>query len=351
MPTGLAGLATSRLLSMRGKLRAAVEPLLPRTPTTDDVVGALIRRRFGDEVQERLVDALVGSIYAADTDRLSFSGVPQLAALTADRSLLLGARRRRAAAPADGGPIFLAPRSGMGALVDAVAETAVARGVVIRCGKQLTELARDGATWRADGEPADAVVLATPAAPTAPIVSAVAPEAGRLLSTMEHAGVVLVTLHVPEWPDRLHGRSGYLVPKPVQDRVTAASFGSQKWAHWRPPSGGEVLRVSLGRDGAPVDDLDDEQAVTAAVDEVSRHLRFELQPTEVRVSRWPGAFPQYRPGHAEWRWRVEASLPHGISVAGASYWGVGVPACIDDARKAVGHLLTELATTARRRAR
>ena len=95
MPTGLAGLATSRLLSLRGKLRAAVEPLLPRTPTTDDVVGALIRRRFGDEVQERLVDALVGSIYAADTDRLSFSGVPQLAALTADRSLLLGARRRQ----------------------------------------------------------------------------------------------------------------------------------------------------------------------------------------------------------------------------------------------------------------
>ena len=287
VPTGLAGLATSRLLSLRGKLRAAVEPLLPRTATTDDVVGALIRRRFGDEVQERLVDALVGSIYAADTDRMSFTGVPQLAALTADRSLLLGARRRRAAAPTDGGPIFLAPRSGMGSLVAAVADAAVARGVVIRRGQPLTELARDGATWRADGESADVVVLATPAAPTAPILSPVAPEAGRLLATMEHAGVVLVTLHVPEWPDRLHGRSGYLVPKPVQGRVTAASFGSQKWAHWRPPSGGEVLRVSLGRDGAPVDDLHDEQAVTAAVEEVSRHLR--LRPAADRGAGQPVA--------------------------------------------------------------
>ncbi len=165
VPTGLAGLATSRLLSARGKLRAAAEPLLPRTSTADDSVGALVRRRFGDEVQERLVDALIGSIYAADTDRLSFDAVPQLAALSTDRSLLLGARRRQAAAPADGGPIFLAPRGGMGALVESVAEAARALGVVVRRGHTLTELARDGAAWRVDGERADAVVLATPAAP------------------------------------------------------------------------------------------------------------------------------------------------------------------------------------------
>ena len=66
---------------------------------------------------------------------------------------------------------------------------------------------------------------------------------------MEHAGVAIVTLLVADWPDRLHRRSGYLVPKPVQRTVTAVSFASQKWAHWTTADNSEVLRVSLGRTG------------------------------------------------------------------------------------------------------
>jgi oxygen-dependent protoporphyrinogen oxidase len=81
VPGGISALAGSRLLSSGGKLRAAIEPLLPRTADADDSVGALIRARFGDEVHERLVDALVGSIYAADTDRFSLAMVPHLASL------------------------------------------------------------------------------------------------------------------------------------------------------------------------------------------------------------------------------------------------------------------------------
>ncbi len=89
----------------------------------------------------------------------------------------------------------------------------------------------------------------------------------------------------------MEGRSGYLVPKPVQGRVTAASFGSQKWAHWR-GGDGEVLRVSLGRDGRSPDDLDDDAAVAHAVREVGRHLGVDLQPTATRAS--PGGHERSR---------------------------------------------------------
>ncbi len=157
------------------------------------------------------------------------------------------------------------------------------------------------------------------------------------MATMEHAGVVIVTLAVDEWPDRLVGRSGYLVPKPVQRTVTAASFGSQKWAHWR-PARGEVLRVSLGRDGLPVDGLDDDELVDRAVTEVGGHLGLDLRPTAVRVSRWPGGFPQYRPHHREWHARVVGALPAGVVVTGASYGGIGVPACIAQASATAGRV-------------
>ena len=148
---------------------------------------------------------------------------------------------------------------------------------------------------------------------------------------MDHAGVVLVTLAVGDWPERLRGRSGYLVPKPVQRTVTAVSFGSQKWTHWR-GNDGEVLRVSLGRDGLPVDQLDDDVVLARAVEEVGGHLGVDLQPTCSRISRWPGAFPQYRPRHQRWLADVDASLPPGLFVTGASYGGIGVPACVAQAR-------------------
>ncbi len=153
--------------------------------------------------------------------------------------------------------------------------------------------------------------------------------------------MIIVTLAIPgdAWPERLRGLSGYLVPKPVQRLVTAASFGSQKWAHWRPADGSQILRVSLGRDGLGVDHLDDDAVVAAAVDEVGRHLGIDLQPSAVRISRWRDAFPQYRPHHLDLVGAVESALPPSLVVAGASYRGIGIPACVRQAERMADVLL------------
>ena len=346
VPTELGPMARTRLLSWRGKARAAIEPLLPRTSTAADSVGAFVRRRFGDEVHERLVDALVGSIYAADTDRFSLAAVPQVAELARrERSLLLGARRARRRQPPAEGPVFASPSRGVGTLVDATADALRASGGDIRTGIAVATVAPDGSGWRVDDEAFDGVVLAGPARATAALVAGMAPEAARLMSGVDHVDVILVTLRVPaaSWPERLAGLSGYLVPKPDQRLVTAASFGSQKWAHWRPDGGDQVLRVSLGRDGLPVGHLDDDAAVDAVVSETSRHLGVDLAPTDVRVSRWPGAFPQHRPHHTDRVAAIRAALPAGVAVAGASYDGIGIPACIRAADATARRLSEDLA--------
>ncbi len=348
VPSSVRPFIGTKLLSWPGKLRAGLEPLLPRTDHGDSI-GRLMRARFGDEVHERLVDALVGSIYATDTDASSLAAVPQLASLAdRHRSLLLGARAARAAAPPPSPerPIFNAPRKGMGGLVDAVARAAADGGAVIGTGRAVTTVEADGAGFRVDGERFDAVVLATPGRTTAPLLRGLAPAAADLLDGFEHSDVIMVRLAVPgsDWPERLHGRSGYLVPKPDQRHVTAASFASQKWAHWRPESGDQILRVSLGRDGLPVEHLSDEDATALAIDEVGHHIGVDLQPTEISVTRWMDAFPQYRPKHHERVDRLDGELPVGLVVAGASYRGIGVPACIADGRRAARHVLDSLSS-------
>lgn len=330
LPTGVTAVTKSSLISWRGKLRASSEPFRRRTSTAPDSLGAFVRHRFGDEVHERLVDPLIGSIYAADTDRFSLAAVQQIAALAdSDRSLLLGARRAQTSATSAPGPVFFAPVGGMSALVSATSRAIIAAGGEIRLGTAVGELAADGKRWRVNGELFDAVVLAAPARSTANMLASVAPVSSDEMRAIGTADVAIVSLSIPsaDWPARLSGLSGYLVPKPKQRLVTAVSFGSQKWAHWH-REGTVLLRVSLGRDALPVLQLSDDALLAAAIHEVSDHLGRTLQPTDTRVSRWEGAFPQYRPHHAQLVAAISNGLPTGLVLAGASFHGIGIPACI-----------------------
>lgn len=349
LPTDLGRLARTQLLTRRGRARAALEPLLPRTSIDHDSLGRFVRRRFGDEVHERLVDPLVGSIYAADTDRFSLRAVPQIADLAATtRSVLLGARRRPTAPTAT--PVFLTPRRGVGALVDAVAAAVAAAGGVVRTAAQVVALAPAGTSWRmtlrtAAGdhdEVVDGIVLACPASTTATLLrETVSVDPVAALSGITTADVAIVTIAVDAatWPGRLRGLSGYLVPKARQRHVTAVSFGSQKWSQW--DNGVDVvLRISLGHDGHRVLHMSDDELITAALDEVGRHLDHTLAPSHVRLTRWPGAFPQYRPHHADRIAEAERSLPSGLALAGASFHGIGIPACVRSAQRAAAVLVT-----------
>ncbi len=361
VPSDLRKLARSKLLTWPGKLRAALEPLLPATGVSSDSVGRIIRKRFGKQVHERLVDPLVGSIYAADTICFSLAGVPQIEALaTNHRSLLLGARRMRAKLPTVSGPIFATPRRGMAALTDALVDALRGAGAEIRTATMVSTIERAGPAWKVclrDGTSidADGIILATPARTTAPLLAGLSPSSANALAAFEHAGVVMVTLAIAgrDWPDELNGCSGYLVPKPVQNWVTAVSFATTKWQHWNPVNEhGEpamILRISLGRDGRDLTDEPEDALFDAAISEVGRHLGLTLKPFARRLTRWPMAFPQYRPGHDKRVTALEAGLAEdapGILVAGASYRGIGIPACIAQANTAA-RTLTGNVTTVR----
>jgi oxygen-dependent protoporphyrinogen oxidase len=156
--------------------------------------------------------------------------------------------------------------------------------------------------------------------------------------------MIALTISRSQWPQHLTG-TGYLVPKPVQTGVTAVSFGSNKWAHWKTAQDEMVLRVSLGRDGAPMHHLDDKALLEVALRDLRLHLGFDATPTNMRFTRWIESFPQYRPGHAH---RVEtldkqlhATAP-GVVLAGASYRGIGIPSCINDGQRAASRVIASL---------
>jgi len=338
----------TQLLTKSGKLRASLEPLLPRAVgRSTDSLGAAIRSRCGNEVLERLVDPLVGSIYATDTDNFSVQGMPQVSELLAKPTSLMRAAGSAMQKRTSSGPVFATPITGMSTLTRAVRDRIVEEGARVILSSPVRSIEPQGRSYvvhlETESLQADAVILASPARHTAALVKQLNSETSAELQRFEHASVIMIALTISrsQWPQHLTG-TGYLVPKPAQTGVTAVSFGSNKWAHWKTSNDEMILRVSLGRDGAPMHHLDDKALLEVALRDLRLHLGFDATPTNMRFTRWIESFPQYRPGHAS---RVElldnqfhASAP-GVVLAGASYRGIGIPACITDGQRAASRAI------------
>ncbi len=210
----------------------------------------------------------------------------------------------------------------------------------------VTALAGGGFTIAVDGEDsgsirADAVIMALPAHRAATLVSALPGGLDHVadgLATLQWASVAMVALGIDT--DHLHhplDASGYLVPVAERRTVTAASFASSKWAHLARP-GRALLRVSAGHAG---DDsalaMTDAELVAAIEADLADHLGLDAPAATARVTRWERALPQYRPGHLErarsWQHDVWSTHP-GLWLTGASFEGLGIPACVRQATAA-----------------
>ncbi len=94
------------------------KPLL--APGSDVAVGALVRSRFGDEVVDRLVDPLLGGVYAGRADELSLAAtMPGLHRAAGEQTTLAAAvRQAMAASPRPpGSPVFASVHGGLSRFV------------------------------------------------------------------------------------------------------------------------------------------------------------------------------------------------------------------------------------------
>jgi oxygen-dependent protoporphyrinogen oxidase len=312
-------------------------PLL--APGADVAVGELVRRRLGAGVVDRLVDPMLGGVYAGRADELSLAAtIPALAAACAEHPTLTGAVRAvLAARPKNATPLFSTLGGGLGGLIGALAAAVGAER--IHTGRPVRELCRSaspGGRWRltvgSTRDPenllADGVILAVPARPAERLLAGVAP----IDLNLDYASVALVTVLLPE--AALPEYSGFLVPAGARIQIKAVTFLDRKWPHLRRP-GRTLARLSLGRFGEEsVLQRPDGELVETALGDLADIVGTPRRAVESAVHRWGGALPQYAPGHPGRVSAARASLPPGLALAGAAYDGVGVPACVRSGRAA-----------------
>lgn len=354
VPTDLVALARSRVLSPAGLARASLEAVWPRRARIagDRSVADVVADRYGSEVVQRLVEPMLGGIYAGRPDRLSVQATaPAVAEADRHGRSLAHALQHVMASRRMPGPVFATPTTSMASLASALVEAIVAatpdqQPPVVELGCAVSGIGGRAGRWRvvtAQGDvEARTVVVAVPAHVATTLLTAVAPGTAVEIAGISHASVGVVSLAFDSLtPDDLPDASGVLVPRREGRLVKAGTWLSRKWPHLT--DHGAILRVSVGR----VDDLrwqalDDDELETAVVSEVADLTGLDASPTASLVTRWHDAMPQYEVGHLQRIDRARHHLPDGLLLAGAAYDGIGVSPCVESGHHAAWGAMQEL---------
>lgn len=374
--------AAAEVLGPDGADRARQEDGPPEL-TEDVAIGRFVTERMGRTVTERLVDPLLGGVYAGRADEISLAAaVPELyARLRTAPSLLAAAQELRSASgrpddqrsgELDGvrrgagagptgeitpAPVFAGIRGGIHRLAKRLRDELEAAGAEVRTGCTVRRISRTANGFSLETGPvpwpeeltADAVVVAAPARPASKMLSGITPTAAADLAGIEYASLAIVTLAVParDWPATANG-SGFLVPAVEGRTIKAATYSHQKW-DWH---GNDlaVFRTSVGRLGEESTlQREDGELVEAARNDLREAIGLDAEVVDSAVTRWGGALPQYAVGHLDRVDRIERAVEAvpGLAVCGAAYRGVGIAACVASGTKAATRVSEHLDALAR----
>lgn len=349
-PTQLGPFLRSPLISPLGKLRMALDLVLPaRSDPADETLAQFVRRRLGREAFDKIAEPLMSGIYNAEADRQSLLATfPRFRQIEQEHGSLIrgliASRRATASRTATQGP-FVSLRGGIGQLIEALtaqlrADLRLNVGVTaIHPGYQLT--LSDQTTIAAD-----AVILATSAAVSADLVRPHAPIAAAELDRIRYlsTGTISLAFREADLPRQLDG-FGLVVPISEQRPINAITIASLKF-EGRAPKGYGLIRVFFGGARSPhTMDLADDALVQTIRAELAAILGITAPPLFHRIYRWIKANPQYDLGHLERVSAIERQLPPGIKVTGSAYRGVGLPDCVYQATLIAGQVIAELGET------
>jgi len=340
-PTRLTPFVTSSLFSWPGKLRMALDVILPRGGGGDESLGAFVRRRLGREALERIAQPLVAGIYTADPDELSLlATMPRFVELERrERSLIVGlwkASRKAPAASTSGArwSLFVSLAGGMGELIAALASRLPSDAVRLK--HRVGGIERRGAHWRVTTEEAgaidaDAVIVATETHAASRLLRYVDPPLATMLEMIPYASSATVSLGYrrADVPHPLDG-FGFVVPRAEHRDLLACTFSSVKYPG-RAPERHILIRCFVGGalNAAALERSDDE-IVERVRRELGEALGITAAPMLTREPMNPASMPQYAVGHLTTVETIErrlAAIP-GLLLAGGGYRGVGIADCV-----------------------
>lgn len=352
IPTQISPFVTSGLFSWSGKLRAAGDFILPKSSVNaDQSVGQFLRRRFGGEVVENLIEPLLAGIYSGDIDKMSLQATfPQFYKLEQEhRSLIIGSKKTTPKQPVNKSKegIFRTFKNGLETIVEAIEDQlepgSVMKGVRVerfeRVGDKVNLFLNNDSEMLLDQ-----LIIATPHLAALPLFE----EHGLMNDFQDMPATSVATVAMAfkeEAVQQDREGTGFLVSRNSDYSITACTWTHRKWPTTT-PEGHVLIRGFVGRPGdESAVELSDSELEKVVLSDLRKTIKIDQNPIFSVVTRWKNASPQYVVGHKErvanLKKEIQEYFPM-IQLAGSSYDGLGLPDCVDQGKAAVEKVLENL---------
>ena len=355
-PSDLDAIRETDLLSDEGKKRFLEEETIPPKPEPgDESLQAFAIRRFGQEAYRKIIQPLVGGIYTADPTRLSLKAtLPQYLQMESEHGSVIAATRKRVQGSKEKDKstsgarynLFMAPKNGMSSLIEALKSRIKSANFLH--GRQVANLVKTGNDWRIEfangaGHSYDAVILTCPAEGLTRMLAKGFGKLSELLGQIQYASsAILVQGYERNQIGHPLNGFGFVVPLAEKRKILAGSFSSIKFAG-RCSDDLVLTRTFVGGGCQPeLMNHTDPELTELASKELGELLQISGEPRFEQLVRWDNSMPQYHLGHLDWVKKVEEMLESepGLEIAGKSFRGVGIPACIRSGETAAEKIAT-----------
>lgn len=353
-PSSIKSFLASPLLSAAGKLRALLDLALPaRRSDEEESLAQFVRRRFGDEVLDRLAQPLVAGIYVGNAEKLSANSVAarfvEMERTTGSVITALRSERLKAAdtkldsANAESGArysLFASFDRGMQVVVDALVDALKMSGVDMRLSTKVVSVNKgdDGrfvinAGMGIEQLSADELVVATGPQAAARLTASLSSALSDTLAQIEAASSAVINF-VFNRADVGHKLDAFGAVVPVAEMrkykfsSLALSFASVKFE--RAPDDKVIVRAFVGgMSDKNILGSDDAKLIELVLGDLRRLIHLTGMPLYARVHRWSESMPQYEVGHSARVSLLEGDTSvTGLHLAGAYLHGVGLPDCV-----------------------
>ncbi|MFJ6210941.1 protoporphyrinogen oxidase [Lysinibacillus sp. NPDC092081] len=350
IPMSLQSLEESTLVSEKGKKEALKDLTMPNEVfTKESSIGEFLTYYLGEELVQNQIAPVLAGVYSGDLNQLSIaSTLPYLIDYKNDYgSIIKGFDANREQFVKAANKKFISFKNGLSSLIDRLEETLT--DVEIIKGVATTSVKKQENQYSvtlANGKMMEAnhVVMALP---NEAVQSLLQDESlNCYFKQFNTASAITIYLGFDVPDNRLPADgTGYIVSHNSDVICNAATWTSHKWKHTS-AEGKLLVRLfykSINPEYERLRMMTDEELAAVALEDVRISLGIEEKPTVVDVTKWIDQMPKYDLAHREALQglvqELEKNYPN-LSIAGCSYFGVGIGACIQNGKK-IGEELAE----------
>lgn len=350
IPMSEKSLMASTLISEEAKQRVLQDSTIPNESfTKESSIGEFLEYFLGEEIVHKQIAPVLAGVYSGDLYQLSLaSTLPYLVDYkNSYGSIMEGFKANHEQFEKAANKKFISFRDGLSSLINRLEESLP--NVEFLKGVQAKHVEKHDNTYTislSNGESveADIVVLAVPNETVRTILQ----DEQLAVSLDKFTNASAITLYVGfDVPDSVlpADGTGFIVSHNSNLVCNASTWTSRKWKHTSKDSH-LLVRLFYKNNNPRYEELaamSDEQLTQVALEDIKRSLRIEAQPQVVNVTKWVNKMPRYDLAHNEALKVVESELAArypNLLLAGCSYFGVGIGACIQNGKNTATQIMT-----------